>query len=76
MQTQIDIGFEQLLKIIKTLPDKQLRQLKTEIDKEVNAEKTRAADLETLLLNGPVATKRQLKTIANTRKAINQWRTK
>lgn len=74
MQVQMDIGFDQLLKIVKALPSGQLSQLKAEIEKETNSKKT--IDLETLLLNGPVATKKQLETIENNRKAINQWRKK
>lgn len=75
MQIQLDIGFDQLLKLVRILPAGQLKQLKSEIEKEVKAEKLET-DLETLLLNGPIATKKQLETIANNRKAINQWRTK
>jgi hypothetical protein len=52
-----------------------LKQLKEEIEKEVQDEK-KNIDLETLLLNGPTATKKQLETIENNKKAINQWRTK
>lgn len=74
MQVQVDIGFDQLLQIVKALPAGKLKQLKAEIEKEVNKEKS--VDLETLLLNGPTATKRQLDTIASNRKAINKWRTK
>ena len=74
MQVQVDIGFDQLLKIVKTLPSGQLEQLKAEIEKEAGTEKS--IDLEALLLNGPVATKKQLETIENNRKAINQWRIK
>ena len=74
MQVQVDIAFDQLLKIVKTLPSGQLKQLKTEIEKEATGNS--AVDLETLLLNGPTATKKQLETIAKNRKAFNQWRTK
>lgn len=74
MQVQVDIGFAQLLKIVKALPSEKLKQLRAEIDKEIQSEQT--VDLETLLLNGPIATKKQLDTIAMNRKAINQWRTK
>ncbi len=74
MQVQVDIEFNQLLKIVKTLPTEQLKQLKAEIEKEAKSDNS--VDLETLLLNGPVATKKQLETIENNRKAINQWRTK
>ena len=74
MQVQVDIGFEQLLKIVKTLPSGQLKQLRAEIEKEVEIDKS--VDLEALLLNGPTATKKQLETIAKNRKSINEWRTK
>jgi hypothetical protein len=74
MQVQLDIGFDQLLKIVKSLPSGQLKQLKAEIEKEAKSDKS--VDLETLLFNGPTATKKQLDTIARNRKAINQWRTK
>jgi hypothetical protein len=74
MQVQVDIPFDQLLKIVKTLPSEQLTQLKAVIEKKV--ESAKSIDLETLLLNGPVATKKQLEIIKNNRKAINQWRIK
>lgn len=73
MQVQLDIEFDQLLKMVKTLPSGQLKQLKAEIEKEAKADKS--VDLETLLLNGPTATKKQLEVIDKNRKAINQWRT-
>jgi len=74
MQVQVDIGFKQLLKIVKELPSEQLRQLKAEIEKKTKNDNT--VDLESLLLKGPTATQKQLDTIAQNRKAINQWRTK
>ena len=75
MQVQVDIEFDQLVKIVKTLPTGKLRQLKAEIEKKAIKEKGKIS-LKTLLLNGPVATKKQLETIENNRKTINQWRTK
>lgn len=74
MHLQVDIKFEQLLKLVKTLPTGQLKQLKAEIEKKVKNGKS--VDLEALLLNGPTATKKQIETIAKNRKAINQGRTK
>ena len=74
MQVQVDIPFDELLKIVKTLPRVQLRKLKSEIEKETKTQES--INLEALLLNGPVATKKQLETIENNTKAINQWRTK
>jgi hypothetical protein len=75
MQVQVDIAFDQLLKVVKKLPAAQLKQLKAEIEKEDKNEKS-TIDLEALLLNGPTATKKQLETIDTNRKAINQWRKK
>ena len=73
MQVQVDIEFDQLLKIVKTLPAGQLKLLRAEIEKKDKIAKSKD-DLETLLLNGPVATEKQLDVIKNNRKAINQWR--
>jgi len=75
MQVEVNLSFDQLLKAVKTLPKGRLQQLKAEIEKESQSEKSKI-DLETLLLNGPTATEEQLKTIENNRKAINQWRKK
>lgn len=74
MQVQVDIEFNQLLKIVKTLPSGKLKQLKAEIEKKSKVAKS--GKLEELLLNGPTATSKQLNIITNNRKAINQWRTK
>lgn len=74
MQVQMDIEFDQLLSIVKALPSKELNQLKMEIEKK--SKNNNSVDFETLLLNGPTATKKQLETIANNRKKINRWRTK
>lgn len=73
MQVQVDIGFDQLIKIVKTLPSGKLKQLKAELEKEVKSQKSN--DLENLLLNGPTATKKQIETIMKNRKEFNHWRT-
>ncbi|MES2704956.1 MAG: hypothetical protein V4649_20130 [Bacteroidota bacterium] len=75
MQVQVNIGFGQLLKIVRALPPAQLKQLRAALEK-AGDEGDVKNDLENLLLNGPVATAEQLETIASNRKAINQWRTK
>ncbi len=75
MTVSINIEYEQLVEVIKKLPLAQLRKLKIEIDKETKRQSTQA-DLESILLNGPVASKKQLEVIENNRKLINQWRTR
>ena len=76
MQAQVEIPFEDLLKIVKKLPEKQLTLLKKEIEKVVPANETKRQELRELLINGPTFSEKQIETIANTRKAINKWRTK
>jgi hypothetical protein len=73
MQVQVDINFEDLLKIVKTLPPNKIKLLKAELEGKRYLKK-RKSNLEALLLKGPVATKKQLAAIERNRKAINQWR--
>jgi hypothetical protein len=75
MQVQVDIEFDQLVQIAKKLPVKQWDKLKKEVEAKPVAD-TEREDFRKLLLNGPTFSKKQLKTIDETRKAINQWRTK
>lgn len=75
MQVHVEIEFDQLIKIVKTLPTAKLRQLQVEIENEAKKAKSNA-DLRSLLLHGPVATKKQIEAIETNRKAINQWRRK
>jgi len=73
MQIQLDIRFEQLLQIVRTLPAGQQQLLKVELEKQATART--ASDLGALLLSGPVATEEQIAVIENNRKELNQWRT-
>ncbi len=75
MQAQVDIGFDQLVQIAKKLPAKQWTKLKAEVEAVINVD-TEREEFKKLLLNGPTFSKKQLNTIAETRKEINQWRTK
>lgn len=75
MQVQVEIGFEQLLKIIQVLPSGKLLQLKAEIDNRVAANKDNS-NLENLLLNGPVATEEELAVIEGNMEKLVKWREK
>ncbi|MDB5011353.1 MAG: hypothetical protein JWQ06_2142 [Mucilaginibacter sp.] len=75
MQAVVDIKFDELLKIVKNLPESKLSELKAAIEKS-NKQDNNRNDFENLLLNGPTFSKEQLDDIAKSRKAINQWRTK
>jgi hypothetical protein len=75
MQVQLDIEFDQLVKLAKRLPVNQWTKLKQQVDKKVKTSRT-VSGLEAFLMAAPTYTKKQLNEIDKTRKAINQWRTK
>jgi hypothetical protein len=59
MQAIVDIKFDELLKIVKSLPENKLSILKAEIEKETKSANSRD-DFKTLLLNGPTFSEEQL----------------
>ena len=74
MQIQVDIGFEELLEIVKNLPEAQLLRLKNELgDKPKQHTKD---NFRGLLLNGPTFSNEQIKAMEEAREGINKWRTK
>ncbi len=75
MQVQVDIGFENLISIVKQLPKDQLLKFKKELDKEI-VQDTELKDLRAFLLEAPVFTDEQIATIEQTRKDIDKWRLK
>lgn len=75
MQAQVDIKFDQLVKLAKQLPSTQWTKLKREVEEKVAVTK-QSSDLVSLLMSAPTYSKKQLDEVAQTRKAINQWRTK
>ncbi len=75
MQVQVDIEFDQLVKLAKQLPTPQWTKLKKEVEENVS-DKEQNSDLVSLLLSAPTYSKKQLDEVAKTRKAINKWRTK
>jgi len=75
MRAQIEIGYDQLVKLVKQLPKQQWTKLKSEVE-EQDTQADQTSDMLTFLLNGPTFNKKQLDEIAKARKEINQWRTK
>ncbi len=74
MQAQIEIGFDQLVQLVKMLPETQWTKLKQEVESQTSVDKKRE-DFRNFLLNGPTFSKKQLDIIAETRKKIDEWRT-
>lgn len=72
MYNQKDIQVDQLITQIRGLSDHQRRQLKAELDRlEVTSTDN---SIEAFLLSAPTFSENQIKTIEETRKAIDQWR--
>lgn len=74
MQAQVEIGFDQLVQLVKKLPQTQWTRLKQEVETPDIVDQERE-DFRNFLLNGPTFSKKQLGTIADTRKKIDEWRT-
>lgn len=74
MGVTVNIPFRELLTAVKNLTPAQREQLQSAL---ATPEETKSKErLKNLLLSGPGLTDKQLKTIQQTRKEINQWRTK
>src|SRR4051812_2002576 len=74
MQVQVDIGFDQLVQLAKGLPTTQWIKLKQEVEAQAPVDKERE-DFRNLLMNGQTFSKKQLDTVAEIRKRIDEWRT-
>jgi hypothetical protein len=75
MKVKTHIPFQELVTIAKQLSPTQKARLQEELVPESTPEPKRSR-LTELLLNGPVFSDEQIKTIEETRKSINQWRRK
>jgi len=73
MQLKTTIAFDELVEIAKTLPVAQWTKLKKEVEQKKSL---KAKELELFLLQAPTFSEKQLETIEDSRKAINQWRAK
>ncbi len=75
MEIKVNIDYNQVFRLIKQLPLKQLSKLKTALDKEVKSV-NKNHDFKSFLLNAPTFNDNQIEQIEQTRKSINQWRAK
>ena len=75
MEIKLDIPFQQLLTVVKTLTPSQKAKLKQELSEEEFAKEDKSAFIE-MLLKGPVYSEKDIQTIEENRKSIAKWRTK
>lgn len=75
MEMKVQVPFQQLLAIVKTLTPGQKEKLREELNEEKTEIKNQD-DFIALLLNGPVYSDKEIQTIEENRKSIAKWRTK
>lgn len=78
MKLTLDIGYEQLLFLIKQMPANQIAKLKNDIDDSfvVLKSKKEISDFQKFLLQGPVMNDEQYENYLENRKNFNKWRAK
>ncbi len=76
MEIKVNIGYNQIIKLIKQMPASQLARLKTELDDKFLADKskTEISDLQHFLLDAPIMTDDQYQLFRENRKRFSQWR--
>ncbi len=72
---KVQIPFQQLLTAVKKLSPAQKAKLREELNEHNDVEDDKHKYIE-MLLDGPVYTEKQIKTIEENRKSILEWRTK
>lgn len=72
---KVQVPFQQLLTIVRTLTPAQKARLRQELDEKKTEEEDKEEFMQ-LLLNGPVYTDEQIKTIEENRKSVAKWRKK
>lgn len=75
MEMKVQVPFQQLLTIVKTLTPSQKAKLRAELNEE-QVEAKQQDDFIEYLLKGPVYSDKDLHIIEENRKSIAAWRTK
>lgn len=75
MEMKVQVPFNQLLTIVKSLTPAQKAKLRQELTEEKPPQKDKDDFIE-FLLNGPVYSDKEIKVIEDNRKSIAVWRAK
>ena len=75
MEMKVQVPFQKLLTIVKSLTPGQKARLRQELAEERPTIKDKDGFIE-YLLNGPVYSDKEIQVIEETRKSIAAWRTK
>jgi len=74
MEIKVQMPFQQLLDVVRSLTSSQKARLRQELDEE-KANQKNQDDFIDYLLNGPVYTDKEIEVIEENRKSIAAWRT-
>jgi len=75
MEMKLQVPFQQLLTLVKSLTPAQKAKLRQELAEEKQS-KTDKDEFIEYLLNGPVYSEKEIQVIEENRKSIAAWRTK
>lgn len=75
MEMKVQVQFQQILTIVRTLTPSQKAKLRAELN-EKQIESKQQDNFIDYLLKGPVYNEKDLQTIEENRKSISLWRTK
>lgn len=78
MELKINIGYNQVINLIKQLPASQIAKLKAELNDKFleKKSKTEISEFQKFLLSGPIMTEKQHLVFKENRKQFNRWRQK
>jgi len=78
MEVTVDIGYEQLVDLIKKLPAAKINELKSTLNESFIQEKAKGelSEFQNFLLTAPTMSADQYKQHTADRKHFNAWRTK
>jgi uncharacterized protein with NAD-binding domain and iron-sulfur cluster len=76
MELRLNIQYQELLNLIQQLPDKQVIQLKQDLNNILQKKQEKpTTDCQKMLLEAPVMDDEEYETYLENRKHFNQWRT-
>jgi hypothetical protein len=75
MEMKVQVPFQQLLNVVKSLSPAQKAKLRQELNDEAKPMKDKDGFID-FLLSGPVYTDKEIAVIEKNRKSITAWRTK
>lgn len=78
MELRLNIGFEQILNLIRQLPANQIVKLREELNNKdlIESFKTDISEFQNFLLSGPVMSDKQYNNFLKNREQFNKWRQK